>query len=324
MSDPFIPSPELAAITGRWIGRMMRGDGDGAANLFSPSDALHYCGTAPNEVWSGAALRDLFPEHVGEIPPSYAENVSVRGFESGDTGWSFWEGDITWPAAETTAHMRITLVFAMEAAIWRIVHAHLSLPVPNREGVGYDHTAVDALLKAAEDSDARPARSGTATIMFTDIANSTALAQAVGDATWARIVQRHVDSVAACIAAEDGRLIKSLGDGTMSSFRSTAAALRAARAIQRGMTDDGDAGLLQVRVGLHAGDVVEAGDDFFGTVVNKAARIAGVARPGEIGVSDSVRTIMDSDPGFRFTDRTAVPLKGLEGDHVIHRLEWQT
>ena len=100
------------------------------------------------------------------------------------------------------------------------------------------------------------------------------------------------------------------------------AALTAAGVLQRDMAASQDEPHLQIRIVLHTGDLVEQDGDMFGTVVNKAARIAATAIPGTIHVSDATR-IMVGVGDFSFADPISVPLKGLEGDHAIHRLDWQ-
>ncbi|MEP1355273.1 MAG: adenylate/guanylate cyclase domain-containing protein [Tateyamaria sp.] len=79
-----------------------------------------------------------------------------------------------------------------------------------------------------------------------------------------------------------------------------------------------------MRIGLHTDDVIEASDDFFGTVVNKAARVSTAAEPDEILASDATRVIIGGAQGFIFGDSTEVQLKGFEGCHMVHGLTWQT
>ena len=100
--------------------------------------------------------------------------------------------------------------------------------------------------------------------------------------------------------------------------------MSAARSIQTAIATSRENPRFRVRIGIHTGDVVESGDDFFGTVVNKAARIAATAGPGEIRVSDTTRHLALCDGEFSFSDRTSMALRGLAGEHLIHRLEWQT
>jgi adenylate cyclase len=77
-----------------------------------------------------------------------------------------------------------------------------------------------------------------------------------------------------------------------------------------------------VRIGINTGDVVQSGDDFFGTVVNKAARIAGITGAGEIRISDATRIMVGGASEFQFSDPANVMLKGLEGDHQVYRIDW--
>jgi class 3 adenylate cyclase len=225
---------------------------------------------------------------------------------------------------DTTNLARVTLVFALEKGIWKVQHIHNSFPNTNIEKLGIEHKVLEALLEAAESSNPDLGHHGSATVMFTDIADSTALAEALGDARWARVVQDHVSLISEKLADQEGRLIKSLGDGTMSTFASAGAAMQAGLAIQSDINSMAGEPRLRVRIGLHTGDVVEAGDDFFGTVVNKAARIAAAARPGEIRVSETTRAMVGGATGFGFDDPLCTPLKGLDGEHIIYRLEWQT
>ncbi|MEQ3726664.1 MAG: adenylate/guanylate cyclase domain-containing protein [Tateyamaria sp.] len=79
-----------------------------------------------------------------------------------------------------------------------------------------------------------------------------------------------------------------------------------------------------MRIGLHTGDVIEAGDDFFGTVVNKAARVATAAEPDEILASDATRVMIGGAHDFIFVDSTEVQLKEFKGSHMVRGLTWQT
>jgi class 3 adenylate cyclase len=114
-----------------------------------------------------------------------------------------------------------------------------------------------------------------------------------------------------------------MGDGTMSSFPSARRALSAAQEIQRAMAAAGDEPRLALRIGLHTGEVVQAQDDFFGSVVNKAARIAASAGEGDIRLSDVTRAMIGAAPEFDFDGPETVLLKGLDGEHRLYRLGWQ-
>ena len=98
--------------------------------------------------------------------------------------------------------------------------------------------------------------------------------------------------------------------------------MTAAKAIQLSLSKARQEPELQVRIGIHTGDVVQASGDFFGTVVNKAARVAGAAGPGEIRVSEATKIMVGGASEFSFADTARITLKGLEGEHQIHRLDW--
>ncbi len=127
---------------------------------------------------------------------------------------------------------------------------------------------------------------GTTTIAFTDIENSTALNDQVGDRRWVRILHAHERVVTSCVAAADGHIVKNQGDGFMIVFGSAAAALEAAVAIQRqtarASRRELRASAIRVRIGLHTGTVVSRSQDFFGRNVAVAARVANLADGGQI------------------------------------------
>ena len=324
MQDPFIPSPELAAIAKRWLEAYSARKSTVAANLLSHSKALTYIGSDEGEFFHGSGLREGFAKYSDDQAVLVPENIEVNAYEAGEFGWASSTLTIISPEADKSVRFRNTFIFTMEDGVWRIVHIHNSNPKPNFEAMGYELHSFDDLMAAARSAEADIAQTGIASVMFTDIVDSTAIAATIGDARWSRILSAHIDVTAGAIEAEGGMLIKSLGDGTLSTFASAGAAMRAATAIQQAMEDQSEEPKLAVRIGIHTGDVVQSGGDFVGTVVNKAARVAAVAEPGRIRVSDATRVMVGEADGFTFTDPREVPLKGLQGDHVIYCLDWQS
>lgn len=200
---------------------------------------------------------------------------------------------------------------------------HHSIPVSNIQSFGYEARGFEELLDAALSAPHDVGQSGVASIMFTDIADSTTIAETIGDTRWTETVKRHLRLVESEIAHGGGHLVKALGDGVMSSFASTRAALAAAQAIQRANAGETTEPHLQIRIGLHTGELITSDSDHFGTVVNKAARIAALAAPGDIRVSDATRIMVGGANDFRFVDPVTVSLKGLEGEHAVYKLEWR-
>ena len=315
------PSPELAAVAKRWATMLLDLHKNVAGKLFSQADALYYVGSAEDEIWTGDTLRKGYEAYRDQMPELTVSFVEASAWENGDTGWSFTMVRARFPGMGHDVVLRQSLVFIMEEGSWKIINVHNSSPSLNAEIFGEEYNPLIDLLAAAKSENLQIGKSGSATVMFTDIADSSTLTDAVGDSRWTELVHAHVAQIQTEIEAHDGRLIKSLGDGTMSTFGSAGEGLRTAHAIQLAMAAQTTEPHLQVRIGLHTGDVIEAGNDFFGTVVNKAARVAAVARPGEIRVSDATRIMVGNSPDFCFGDPVQVALKGLVGEHLIFRLE---
>jgi class 3 adenylate cyclase/pimeloyl-ACP methyl ester carboxylesterase len=149
----------------------------------------------------------------------------------------------------------------------------------------------------------------SAVVLFTDIVDSTALTERMGDARF-RDASRSLDTgLRAAIrdaggAAIDGKL---LGDGVLATFPSAAQALDGA---QRCLALSA-ASELGLHIGLHAGDVIREDNNVYGGAVNIAARICGLSAPGEILVSDVVRGMARSSAGVTFEDRGAQEMKGV-------------
>lgn len=317
------PSPELGAIVRRWLRSYASGEKEAVINLFSEDSSLGYIGSSDNEIWRGDVLRRGMAHYMEDIPKFSWDRDDFRGFECGEIGWVEWFGERVSLDNGKEITFRSTFVLHLEQGIWKIVHVHNSNPVSNMAALGYQSRGFEDLLDAALAAPADLPRTGIASIMFTDIADSTVIAETIGDERWSAAVKAHVLAVENIVTEHSGTLIKSLGDGTMSSFPSARAALLSALALQQAMAETETEPQLQIRVGLHTGDLVEQDGDMFGTVVNKAARIAALAAPGDIRVSDATK-IMVGGADFLFSDTASMPLKGLEGEHVIHRLEWRT
>ncbi len=315
-------SPELIAVVLRWLSALQKKDRDALSNMFSESEYLRYIGTDVNEMWSGRLIREGYADHIDEIPEFKIEPSMVEAFECGGTGWASCIGELRVKGLENCFTERFTLVFVLEAGTWKITQVHASFPRSNLETIGVEHAAFDELIESAKENFSHSTTEGTTTVMFTDIVNSTSIASVVGDRVWASTVNWHINSLSEVIEENRGTVVKTLGDGTMSTFSSARGALSAARTIQRFVRDSQHEPEFQIRIGLHTGDVIQSEGDFFGNVVNKAARIASAADPDQILVSDITRVMVDSGADFRFGDPVLVILRGLEGSQSISELEW--
>jgi pimeloyl-ACP methyl ester carboxylesterase/class 3 adenylate cyclase len=145
-----------------------------------------------------------------------------------------------------------------------------------------------------------------ATILFTDIVDSTAQAAAMGDHRWHDVRKQHDRVTRAQLARFRGREIQSLGDGYLAVFDGPARAVRCARAICQAMSRQGVA----LRAGLHTGEVEPHGDEFSGIAVAIGARVAALAEAGEVLVSSTVKDLVVGS-ALSFEDRGVHDLKGV-------------
>jgi class 3 adenylate cyclase len=171
-------------------------------------------------------------------------------------------------------------------------------------------------LRASAGSD------GTVTLMFTDLGDSTRLNERLGDRRWLEILAAHHEMVRRIVASYGGTEVKSQGDGFMLVFDSARRAIECGLAIRRGaeaqVTEDNKP--LRVRIGVHTGEVVRRGEDFFGRHVNLAARVAAAAAPGEVLVSSLVHDLLAGDHELRFDASRSVELKGFEERHLVYAI----
>lgn len=145
-----------------------------------------------------------------------------------------------------------------------------------------------------------------ATVLFTDIVDSTSKAAKLGDRGWRMLLDQHDRIVRSEIGRFRGQEIKTLGDGFLATFDGPARAVRCAGAI----IDAVDTLGLQVRCGVHTGEIEMKGDDIGGIAVHIASRIAALADGSEVLVSRTVRDLV-AGSNLHLEDRGAFPLKGL-------------
>ena len=195
----------------------------------------------------------------------------------------------------------------------RIPDARLALlegesPLPQLGDTESVLAAIDEFLGEGEPA-AAPLPSGTAVILFADIVDSTALTERLGDAAF-RGKARELDAALRSVIREcqgtpvEGKL---LGDGVLAVFTSARQAIAAA--LRCGTAgDDAD---LPLHLGIHAGDVIREENNVYGGAVNIAARISALSAPGEVLVSETVRSLARTSAGVRFEDRGEHALKGV-------------
>jgi class 3 adenylate cyclase len=165
----------------------------------------------------------------------------------------------------------------------------------------------------------KPAEAGQrvlATLLVTDIVGSTAAAVQLGDVAWKALLARHYDSVRRELRSFRGVEVDASGDGFLAMFDGAARAARCAASIREAALRDG----IEVRAGIHSGEVERHGEDLRGVAVHIAARIAALAQPGEILLSTSAGAILEGS-GIDLIDAGEHALKGLSGRRRLFRLD---
>jgi class 3 adenylate cyclase len=147
-----------------------------------------------------------------------------------------------------------------------------------------------------------------ATVLFTDIVDSTRSAAAMGDQQWGRLLESHDQMAKQFVDKHRGNLVKSTGDGILATFDGPGRAVRCALAFQTATSQIG----LPLRAGLHAGEIELRGRDVGGIAVHAAARVMAQCGPSEVLVSRVVTDLV-AGAGIKFTERGSHELKGLPG-----------
>ena len=155
-----------------------------------------------------------------------------------------------------------------------------------------------------------------ATVLFTDIVDSTVRAAAVGDRQWRATLDEFDLNVDRLLARHDGVLVKNTGDGILARFAAPAQAVRCATSMVASAKDYG----LELRAGLHAGEVELRGEDIGGLAVHIASRVSTMAGPGEVLVTGTVRDLVVGS-GIVFDDRGRHNLKGVPDEWQVLAVE---
>ncbi len=155
-----------------------------------------------------------------------------------------------------------------------------------------------------------------ATVLFTDIVGSTERAAELGDRRWTELLAEHHRIVRDELDRHRGKVIRIEGDGTLSTFDGPARAVNCAAVIQRALEPLG----LEIRAGLHTGEIELAATGVEGIAVHIGARVASLAQPGEVLVSSTVKDLVVGS-GIAFADRGRHELKGVPGEWQLYAVE---
>ena len=174
---------------------------------------------------------------------------------------------------------------------------------------------------------ARVTPDGRVVILFSDIEESTALNERIGDRAWVKLISSHDKLVQGLVQRRSGHVVKSQGDGFMIAFARAEQAVRCGIDLQHALHQDAKHkryGEIRVRIGIHLGRSVRRGDDLFGRNVAMAARVAAQAVGGQILVSQPVRDALDDCPDTQditFDGGRDVELKGFSGSYRLFAVE---
>jgi class 3 adenylate cyclase len=148
-----------------------------------------------------------------------------------------------------------------------------------------------------------------ATVLFTDIVDSTARAAALGDGAWRELLDRHDGICHSAVLECGGRVVKSTGDGLLATFDAPIRGLRCADTLRSLLAGVG----IPIRAGVHTGEIELRGEDVAGIGVHIAARVAALAGAGELLASRTVKDLV-AGSGYTFASRGTHSLKGVPED----------
>jgi class 3 adenylate cyclase len=216
-----------------------------------------------------------------------------------------------------SGHLRVQMSDGVElelgpGEVFEIPPGHDAWVLGDEPFVTIDFEAMRGFARPQSESGRRT----LASILFTDIVDSTAQAVRQGPDRWRDTVSRHNEMAERAIVRNDGRLVKTTGDGVIGLFDSSERAIRAAVAVVEGVR-----GLdLRIRAAVHTGEVELSPGDVRGVAVHAAARMMALAGADEIVVSATVHDVVDGT-GLEFDDFGVHELKGLPGQRQLYRLK---
>jgi class 3 adenylate cyclase/pimeloyl-ACP methyl ester carboxylesterase len=284
-----------------------------------------------DEAWGRGALLDIFA-------PSVATDEKAREW------WAHFQRQAASPAMARALMKAVTEIdtrailpairiptLVIHRSGERVVPVgcarYLAQHIPGARLVelpGIDHLPIidgDAIMDEIEEflTGVRPLPESDrvlATVLFTDIVTSTERSAQVGDRRWKDLLDQHDTLIRRELERHRGRLVKNTGDGILATFDGPARAIRCAQAIATSVKALG----IEVRAGLHTGEVELRGEDVTGMGVNIAARVMDAAGPGGVVVSSTVKDLV-AGSGLRFADRGTHDLRGVPGEWRLFAVE---
>jgi class 3 adenylate cyclase len=274
--------------------------------------------------------RDTLEEFARQLNPQWAEDEEYlewfvwhhRLTASPATWAEFRRMQIDLDVTDVLPAIRVpTIVIAKERA--REAAEEVAEGIPGAElvfvpglgrGIHENDFAVEAIEAFMEGTPSRQIPDTVlATVLFTDLVDSTRRAAELGDRAWRTVLERHNELVRMELARFRGVEVDTAGDGFFASFDGPARAIACARAILDRMPEIG----LGVRAGIHTGECERVGEKIAGVAVNVGARISVAARAGEVLVSGTVKDLV-AGSGIEFEERGAHELKGVPGEWRLY------
>ena len=202
-----------------------------------------------------------------------------------------------------------------QGSVYEIPAGHDAWVVGDEPWVTVEWTSARLVGVAPEGPDERV----LATVLFTDIVDSTAMLRKVGDTAWRELLIAHNRRLRDELNEFRGREVTTTGDGILAVFDSATRAVRCAAAMTRSARDAG----VSIRAGLHTGEVEFVGRDARGLAVHAAARVLALAGPDEVVISSTTNDLLEGS-GLRTEDAGTFELKGLPGRRQVFRLVTST
>lgn len=254
----------------------------------------------------GASAEDMAQAHVADL--EVQEKYGVKFL----TYWLDYEGGVANCLVEAAHPDAVNRVHAA-------THGNLAgriIPVESDEVLSF--------LGRTRDPRGIISEPATRTIVFTDMVDSTARLDELGDEAGMETMREHNRIVRRLLDDHRGRVVKNTGDGFMLVFNSTSDAIRFSISFQQELTRyslDNPLNALRVRIGINAGEPVSEDGDLYGIAVNVAARLCDRAGTGEILTSAAVAGLT-MGKGFKFSDAGEIQLKGVSRPFLAHRIEF--
>ena len=274
----------------------------------------------PSAISRAASMTATGAAELGEGSPATA----ARTLRQAVAAWN----ELAAPYEAARARMTLAEAHEAEGAPERaILELHAARAAFERLGAAPDLRRAEQRLAAHQDATAGPIAPAdervTRTFVFTDIVDSTRLAEALGDEAWGALMRRHDRSLRAVITEHGGEEIKATGDGFFLAFADAGAAIDAMIAVQRRLAADREEhGFAPaVRIGLHTAEASRSGLDYLGRGVNYAARIGAAAGDGEIVASEA--TFAAARRSVPESGRRSLELKGIAEPVPVASVPWR-